>query len=425
MIQYIIKKLNPGDILNIYDFYDMKYRSDVSISGHAKNPNTFEFQNGMTVADLVFLGGGFEDDMHLLNTHTERSLLSRFVENSLNKELKFFNLDSVLHGKGIADERLKMGDEILIYSKNEIQSKLPTTVSIEGFVKKPGKYNLYQDMRLEDLIELSGGQSDTNFTDKIYSQRVDLFRTDYSNDEIEIINLDLNDKANLDLRLTNGDIIRVYSKDFFNVAPIVSVEGIISDPGQYAYKNQMSIYDLILDAGGVSPVYKYFKVEVYRKLADSKRRENIVKTFSIKNDLTILQNSNISKSDDNIFIKPKDLIIVRPENPTIEFERVNISGLVHYPGDYIILNSNENINDIILRAGGILDEANLKNSFFTRDERRININIEKIVRSPKSRANFPVRNGDKIFIGGKSQIVEIRGSKLSWILSISQRLQIQ
>ena len=221
---------------------------------------------------------------------------------------------------------------------------------LEGFVKKPGKYNLYQDMRLEDLIELSGGQSDTNFTDKIYSQRVDLFRTDYSNDEIEIINLDLNDKANLDLRLTNGDIIRVYSKDFFNVAPIVSVEGIISDPGQYAYKNQMSIYDLILDAGGVSPVYKYFKVEVYRKLADSKRRENIVKTFSIKNDLTILQNSNISKSDDNIFIKPKDLIIVRPENPTIEFERVNISGLVHYPGDYIILNSNENINDIILRV---------------------------------------------------------------------------
>ena len=64
------KKLNPGDILNIYDFYDMKYRSDVSISGHVKNPNTFEFQNGMTVADLVFLGGGFEDDMHLLNTHT-------------------------------------------------------------------------------------------------------------------------------------------------------------------------------------------------------------------------------------------------------------------------------------------------------------------------------------------------------------------
>ena len=99
-----------------------------------------------------------------------------------------------------------------------------------------------------------------------------MFRTDYSNDEIEIINLDLNDKANLDLRLTNGDIIRVYSKDFFNVAPIVSVEGIISDPGQYAYKNQMSIYDLILDAGGVSPVYKYFKVEVYRKL-DSKEEK--------------------------------------------------------------------------------------------------------------------------------------------------------
>ena len=74
----------------------------------------------------------------------------------------------------------------------------------------------------------------------------------------------------------------------------------------------------------------FSKVEVYRKLADSKRRENIVKTFSIKNDLTILQNSNISKSDDKDFYQiPKDLLIVRPENPTIEFERVNISGLVH------------------------------------------------------------------------------------------------
>ena len=90
------------------------------------------------------------------------------------------------------------------------------------------------------------------------------------------------------------------------------------------------------------------------------------------------------------------------------------------------MNSNENINDIILRAGGILDEAIFKKiHFLLGDGKKININIEKIVRSPKSKYNFPVRNGDKIFIGGKLKLLKYEAKLISWILSISQRLQIQ
>ena len=40
-----------------------------------------------------------------------------------------------------------MGDEILIYSKNEIQSKLQQQFLLR-VLSRPGKYNLYQDMRL-------------------------------------------------------------------------------------------------------------------------------------------------------------------------------------------------------------------------------------------------------------------------------------
>ena len=66
----------------------------------------------MTVADLIFEGGGFQDQYRLGNTFLGRADLYRYDNVSKKVDLISFNLDSVLAGKGIAQKLLKMGDRI-------------------------------------------------------------------------------------------------------------------------------------------------------------------------------------------------------------------------------------------------------------------------------------------------------------------------
>ena len=52
------------------------------------------------------------------------------MEESFEKIQIPFRLDSVLAGMGLANEKLKMGDKVRIYSINEIEGITPNTVSI-------------------------------------------------------------------------------------------------------------------------------------------------------------------------------------------------------------------------------------------------------------------------------------------------------
>ena len=111
----------------------------------------------MTVFDLLFLGGGFENSERLNNTYMERADLVRREGNSDEFELISFNLDSALIGEGFAYEKLKMGDKISIYSKDNILGMIPQTVQINGYIKNPGSYNLTKNMYLTDLLFLGSG----------------------------------------------------------------------------------------------------------------------------------------------------------------------------------------------------------------------------------------------------------------------------
>ena len=61
-----------------------------------------------------------------------------------------------------------------------------------------------------------------------------------------------------------GDEIRIYSTSMFNITKSVTINGIILQPGEYNLKDQMTLRDLILEAGGVTAdIYRY-RVEVAR-----------------------------------------------------------------------------------------------------------------------------------------------------------------
>ena len=88
-------------------------------------------------------------------------------------------LGSVLVGEGIAYEKLKMGDKIIVFSKDNILGQAPQTVQISGYIKNPGTYNLTKNMYLTDLIFLGSGLNDSTFSKDMIFDRVDLVRTSF------------------------------------------------------------------------------------------------------------------------------------------------------------------------------------------------------------------------------------------------------
>ena len=74
--------------------------------------------------------------------------------------------------------------------------------------------------------------------------------------ESQIINIDLSDlidstDLSQNFLLKDQDVLRLYSKDMFEIENKITVTGSINKPGEYALKKDMTVSDLILEAGGL------------------------------------------------------------------------------------------------------------------------------------------------------------------------------
>ena len=411
--------LRSNDEVKLFTKSEMLYLDNVSIFGHVDNPGTYEFKKDMTVYDLVFTGGGFKNLEHLESTYLDRALLTRKEDNDANNINIFFNLDSVLNGEGIAKELLKMGDKITIYSKSEILGGMKYSYQIKGYVKKPGIYDLTKNIKLSDALFLAGGLNDSVFYSSILLDRVDIIRTtnNYFDKEILSYNLKkiLEDSNNIDPLLKDGDEILVYSKDLYRTKKSVTIEGAIITPGEYDLKVDMSLLDLLLESGGLEDEKLKYKVEIAR-LTNSIKGGLInpkIKFISFEieledNDFNFVKELN-KNNKLNYKLSNNDHVSIRKAG-NLDYGFVEIEGFVKFPGKYILNGESETISSIISRSGGITEGAYPQASTLTRDSILIRISFDKIISSKRSKMNFKLRDGDKIFIGGKTNVVTVNGS---------------
>ena len=417
--------LKNEDVISIYNERNMSFRAGVSITGFVTNPGPKPFKEGMKVFDLVFQGGGFENPVHLKNAYLDRAELTTKNINGRVTQIIPFRLDSVLAGRGIANRKVQMGDEIRIYSLADIKGeKENNTVSIGGFVKRPGTYRMAENkvMVLSDLLFMAGGFDDENHLKLTYLERADLIR---DNDDLiseTIIPFHLgdvlgNENSDLNFKLMRGDEIRIYSTSMFNITKSVTINGIILQPGEYNLKDQMTLRDLILEAGGVTAdVYRY-RVEVARIDPDNTDESKFAEiiTVDLENNYDVYRINNSNKNNKgkkvsiDFLLKPYDVITIRPD-PYFSLQQfVTINGLVYYPGVYAIRGPNEKVTDIIGRAGGLRPDAYARASEFVRNGEKISLSFDEIIKRPRSRLNFDVIGGDVISIGSKPNLVKLEG----------------
>ena len=79
-----------------------------------------------------------------------------------------------------------------------------------------------------------------------------------------------------------------------------------------------------------------------------------------------------------------------------------------FPGDYTIIKSNESLNSIIERSGGLTEEAYPKGSRVIRDSTQVIINLEDNLKDGNN--NFLVKAGDQIYVPKKPRVVLVTGN---------------
>ena len=135
---------------------EMEFKDDINISGHVLFPQDIPFRENMQLYDVVFLGGGFENDDHLKKTYMKRADLFRVNKNNFKRYNIPFRLDSLLEGNGKAKMVMEMGDEVKIYSILDIEGEKEKFYSVDGYVKNQEKIGFLTTCAFSMLYFLVG-----------------------------------------------------------------------------------------------------------------------------------------------------------------------------------------------------------------------------------------------------------------------------
>ena len=360
-------KLVDGDRLTVYSIFDAK-KNIVAVFGHVKHPGYYERNDSTYVSDLIKLAQLRPYDVYFGRADLFRRYPDRRIEDIP------IDLKSIVAGDKKADVLLSDKDSLYIYSINEVEWK--KYVYVEGEVKKPGRYPLYKDMTVQDLIFLAG-----SFTQGAYRHQGEIARLD-SAANVSLIYLSLDDSHDKKRLLQEDDHLYIRQIPEWQLNRSVSLEGEIRYPGKYTLSSRNeTLYHLLQRAGGFTEIAFPKGIVLERqsiddnlnrmKVAETIKRSNPVREDSlgniIKNDLVEYNPRSINRividmnkilstkgKEGDIVLKPNDKIFV-PSIPS----GISVIGAVGVNGT-IKYTNNENVKYYIKRAGNFVRQSDKK-----------------------------------------------------------------
>ncbi len=237
-------QLQDGDKLTVFSIYDF-HENLVHLTGHVKHPGLFGISDSMRVSDILDNGDQLKE-----NAYIKRADLYRFNEDA-TKTLIPVELEKIFNGDDKCDIFLEPLDSLVVYSYDHITRK--KYVYINGEIKNPGEYNLYNTMHLSDLIFLAG-----NLTKQAYMVRCEIARVNlnYKTDIIEINLEDMFLKGDFskDILLIEDDHVFIRQVPDWRPVQTITIEGEVMFPGEYAIRHKgEKLSEMLARAGGLTP----------------------------------------------------------------------------------------------------------------------------------------------------------------------------
>ena len=346
--------LKDGDLVKVFSVFD-ESRNSVFLYGNVRYPGQYAHKPGIHILDLL-------PDVEVLDvdTYFDYALIKRYPLKTMKSELIPFDLGKLIIKKDESqDISLEPRDEIYIFNKAVFEERI--NAEIEGQVRKPGRYFIDSNgMRIKDLVLKAG-----NLTRDAHMGVVHLYRVKKDTTEINLVTLNLEKAMNGDLLnnliLEDQDRIIVHNKWDFKERYSVSIKGMVNNPGEYPYAENMTTADLIRIAGNVKTAAYMEEAELVRtNIIENRQVETSVEPFNIT---LALNNDPVH----NKKLQPLDVITVKsiPDWWGLKDE-VEITGEVYFPGKYNI-RKGEKISELIERAGGFTEYSYIQGSVFTRE----------------------------------------------------------
>jgi len=330
-------RLLPGDVIFVPPVGDL-----VGIAGEVLRPAIYETTVPLTARDLIDLAGGLR-----ATAYNELIQLERIEDG----EQVTYDMSVAGAGEWV----LQDGDLLKVFP---ILDRDENVVFLEGNVLRPGKRQYYDGMRLLDLV--------TSPSDLLPETHFDyglLERENELNREPEYLGFNLK-KALLDkmasenFALRPRDRVYIFHRGHFREIPMVSVRGEVRTRGDYAFRKDMRVLDLILAAGGL-------KRDAWLREAELFRTDP--RTLDVRKMVIDLRGVLAGREIHNILLQDLDVLAVHSIWEFKVKEEVEILGRVNYPGTYP-LTDGMRVSDLIFAGGNLHEAAYRKEAELTRYE---------------------------------------------------------
>ena len=401
------------------------YENHIITAGKLKRNRIFELKKGETLSDLIALAGGFRGDAFSKNIQVIRKNNDRI--NIATVEEKDF--DSFV----LSDNDSITVDAIIPVYNNR--------VIIKGAVWRPRAYELSSSTNtIKRLIESAAGVKGDQFMGRAQLTRLN---KDFTKKIIAIDIKGILNGSSPDMTLLPEDELYIPSLEELREKYTFSVHGAVNIPDStFEYRNNITVEDAIIMAGGLGEAAANVNVEVARRiktpntLSESTQVAEVFK-FTLAPNLQIIQGEKL------FTLEPFDQVFVRFSPGYQKQQLVGVKGEVLFHGSYVLSKKNQRLSDLITQAGGLTKQAYIKGANLKRkltdDEMlrlettlkiasnksqkystdttelkiknySVGINLEKAMQKPGSLHDVVLRDGDILEIPEFQSTVKVSGS---------------
>jgi protein involved in polysaccharide export with SLBB domain len=299
--------LRKDDVVRISSIFDLREEYTVSISGPIQQPDQYKYVYGMTLEDLIYQSGGFQQSADPYRIEVARRVrnLEDKSESAQIADIFTFSVDENLQlNPEDADFELEPFDQVYVRSLPNYEQQ--SEVSIVGQIRYPGTYSISsKNERISDLIQRAGG-----LTTEAYLQGATLYRKrEFTEQETQQtlanvegltleeqqqqifqqqvqqasqgqeeaqVGIDLpevirNPGSKFDLLLEEGDSLYIPKQ-----LQTVTVKGGVFYPTTIRFEDNRSFKDYITSAGGFTDLAKKKRAYVIYANGDVDRAKNFL-----------------------------------------------------------------------------------------------------------------------------------------------------
>ena len=411
--------LQEGDVV-IVPAYDVL----VKISGKVKRAMRFEMKKDESLSTLINYSGGFEADAYTHSLRVVRQNGKEYEINTVN------SLDYSVY-------KMRNGDVVTVEA---ILNRFTNKLEVRGAVYRPGIYQLSGKLNtVRELVNEAQGLSGDAFLNRsvLYRQREDL--------TTEVLPIDIKSIMNgtsPNIALMKNDILYIPSIHDLEDRGNITVHGEVAKPESYPYADNMTLEDLIIQAGGLKEAASTVRIDVARRIKNPQ---------SITSDDTVGQMYSFSLKDGFVIdgqpgfvLQPYDEVYVRRSPGYQSQQNVSIEGEILFGGTYALTGKEERLSQLVKKAGSATNYAYLRGAKLTRvangsekkrmgdvirlmsrqlgeammdslgikveDTFTVGIDLEKALSQPGSTADLVLREGDVISIPKNTNTITVNGA---------------